>query len=142
MRHEGRCHCGALSVAFESAQDPARIPLRNCGCSFCRLHGVTAVTDPAGRLELRVSDPELVSRYQFGQRTSEFFLCRRCGVHIAAVCGIDGATYASLNANVLEDRDAFTQPPTPVGAEDEDLARRLARRRTVWTRTTVSARPG
>ncbi len=137
MRHEGRCHCGALSVAFESNQDPARIPLRECGCSFCRLHGVTAVTDPAGRLELRVSDPALVSRYQFGLRASEFYVCRRCGVYVAAIATIDGARYASLNANVLQDRPAFTQPPQPVDYGRESAVERIARRRRAWTPASV-----
>src|SRR5512140_729523 len=111
MRHEGRCHCGNLSVTFESAQDPAQMPLRACQCSFCRLQGATAVTDAAGRLELRVGSPALVSRYQFGLRASEFYICARCGVYVAAIATVDGVRYGSLNANVLEDRAAFTQPP-------------------------------
>jgi len=137
MRHAGRCHCGSLTVTFESAQDPARIPLRECGCSFCRLHGVTAVTDPAGRLEVRVSNPGLVSRYQFGLRASEFFICKQCGVYVAAVATIDGASYASLNANVLEDRPAFTQPPQPVDYGRENAVERRARRRRAWTPAVV-----
>ncbi len=137
MRHEGRCHCGALRVTFESAQDPAQIPLRSCSCSFCRVHGVTAVTDPAGRLELRAADPALVSRYQFGLRASEFYVCSRCGVYVAAIATIDGASYASLNANVLEDRAAFTQPPQPVDYGRESFVERTARRRRGWTPATV-----
>ncbi len=137
MRHEGRCHCGNLSVTFESAQDPARIAVRQCQCSFCRLHGVTAVTDPAGRLELRVADPAHVSRYQFGLRASEFFVCGRCGVYVAAIATIDGARYASLNCNVLEDRAAFTQPPQPVDYGRESAVERMARRRRAWTPAAV-----
>ncbi len=137
MTHRGRCHCGNLTVTFETSQPAGALQLRACGCSFCRRHLPAWTTDPAGSLEIRVADARLLSRYQFGLRTSEFLLCRRCGVHVAAVCEIDGATYASLNANVLDDRDAFTQPPTPVDYEDEDVARRLARRRRAWTPTTV-----
>ena len=137
MRHEGRCHCGALSVTFETAQDAARIPLRECQCTFCRLHGVTAMTDPAGRVEVRLGNPELVSRYQFGLRASEFLICRRCGVYVAAVAVIDGASYASLNANVLQDRASFTQRPQPVDYGRESAVERLARRRRAWTPATV-----
>jgi hypothetical protein len=128
-----------VTVTFETAQDPAQIALRSCGCSFCRLHGVTAVTDPAGHLELRVGRPELVSRYQFGLRASEFYICRQCGVYVAAIATIDGARYASLNANVLEDRAAFTQPPQPVDYGRENAVERLARRRHAWTPTVVSS---
>lgn len=137
MRHEGGCHCGNLTVTFETAHEPARIPLRACGCSFCRLHGVTSVTDPAGRLEIRVADAGLVSRYQFGLRASEFFICARCGVYVAAVATIDGASYGSLNCNVLQDRAAFTQPPEPVDYGRETAVQRMARRRRAWTPATV-----
>ncbi len=137
MRHTGRCHCGNLTVTFDTEQDPARIPLRECQCSFCRLHGVTAVTDPAGRLDLRFADPAQLSRYQFGLRASEFYICARCGVYVAAIATVDGARYASLNANVLADRAAFTQPPAPVDYGRESAVERLARRKRAWTPAAV-----
>ena len=43
MSYEGGCHCGNLSVKFETAEDAARLPIRECGCTFCRKHGATAV---------------------------------------------------------------------------------------------------
>lgn len=133
MIHDGRCHCGNLTVRFDSAQEPGRIGLRVCGCTFCRKHAATWVSDPAGALEISVSDAARLSRYQFGRKTSEFLVCATCGVHVAAVATIDGATYASLNCNVLDDRPAFTQPPRPVDFEDEPLADRVTRRRRGWT---------
>jgi hypothetical protein len=137
MGHEGRCHCGNLSVTFKTAQDAGQVPIRECGCSFCRKHGATAVTDPAGSIEVRVADSELLSRYQFGLRTSEFFVCARCGVYLAAVCVIDGAVYASLNCNVLDDRAAFTQQPVRVHYDQETADNRIARRRRAWTPASV-----
>lgn len=133
MRYEGGCHCGALTVLFETAQDPGRAPLRRCGCTFCRKHGATAVTDPAGSLEIRIHDAGRVSRYVFGLRTSEFLVCSRCGVYVAAICVVDGALYGTLNLNVLEGAAAFTQPPTPVEYDAEDVEQRLARRKRGWT---------
>jgi hypothetical protein len=86
---------------------------------------------------VRIGDAELLSRYRFGLGTSEFFTCRRCGVYVAAVCVIDGATYASLNCNVLDDRAAFTQPALRVAYDQEAVADRLARRRRAWTPASV-----
>ncbi len=137
MRFDGRCHCGNLEVSFETAQPPEALQLRECGCTFCRRHGATAVTDPAGALELRLRDPREVSRYRFGLRTSDFLVCRTCGVFVAAVCTIDGGTYGTLNANVLDERGAFTRAPAPVRYEAEDAAARIARRRRAWTPATV-----
>ena len=137
MSYEGGCHCGNLSVKFETAEDAARLPIRECGCTFCRKHGATAVTDPAGALDVRIADAGLLSRYRFGLRTSEFFVCSRCGVYVVAVCVVGGASFASLNCNVLDERAAFTQPPLPVAYDDETAEDRLARRRRAWTPATV-----
>jgi hypothetical protein len=133
MRFEGGCHCGNLEVTFEASRAPAALQLRACGCTFCRRHGQVSVTDPAGSLEIRLRDPAEVSRYVFGLRTSEFLVCRRCGVFVAAVCAIDGETYATLNVNTLAARAVFTQAPTPVSFEGETAPERLARRRRAWT---------
>ena len=136
-RFDGRCHCGNVEVAFETARPPGAIPLRACGCSFCRRHGAVAVTDPAGRLEVRLRRPADVSRYRFGLRTADFLVCRTCGVYVAAVCAIDGALYATLNANVLDARQAFTQAPAAESYDREDAGERLARRRRAWTPATL-----
>jgi hypothetical protein len=137
MRFDGRCHCGSLEVTFETARSPEETPLRRCGCSFCRRHGAVAATDPAGRLELRLREAGSASRYVFGLRTSEFYVCRTCGVYVAAVCALDGEAYATLNLNVLDAREAFTQTPAPVDYDGEDVERRLARRRRMWTPAVV-----
>src|SRR5690349_23850600 len=114
MKYEGRCHCGNLGVTFETTEPAGQLPLRKCGCTFCQKHGAAWTTDPAGSLEVRVGDEQLLSRYRFGLGTSEFLICRTCGVHVAAVCVIAGATYAALNCNVLDDRAPFTQLALPV----------------------------
>src|SRR5574341_2207715 len=137
MRFDGRCHCGNVEVGFETAQPPDSLRLRECGCTFCRRHGSTALTDPAGRLEVRLRDPRQVPRYRFGLRTADFLVCRTCGVFVAAVCTVAGATYATLNANVLERRADFTSAPLPVAYDAETAAERLARRRRAWTPAVV-----
>lgn len=142
MRYDGHCHCGNLQVGFETARPPASLPLRACDCTFCRRHGATAVTDPGGHLEIRISDPRELSRYGFALRTADFLVCRTCGVFVAATCTVDGATYATLNANVLEARASFTQPPAPVSYGAEDAAARLARRARLWTPATVREHAG
>jgi hypothetical protein len=141
MTFAGRCHCGNAEVVFETVHPPGEVKLRACGCSFCRLHGSTAVTDPAGRLEIHLRDPGQVSRYRFALRTADFLVCRTCGVYVAAVCLIDGAHCATLHANVLERRAAFTQAPVPVDYDGEDAVTRIARRRRSWTPASLHGTP-
>jgi hypothetical protein len=137
MRFDGGCHCGNIAVTFETSQSPASLQLRQCGCTFCRRHGQVSVTDPAGRLEVRLRDPDATSRYQFGLRASDFLICRTCGVFVTAVCIIDGKTYGTLNVNTLADRPAFTQRPVPIDFDGENVEQRLARRRRAWTPAVV-----
>ena len=80
----GACHCGQVEVAFETAMSVADLPLRACGCSFCRRHGTKAVADPNGRLTIS-APPNGLNRYRFGlahRRLSDLpdlrGLCRGC----------------------------------------------------------------
>ena len=70
---------------------------------------------------------------RFGSGSAEFLLCRRCGVYIGAVCDTAAGLRATINTNSLDDRAAFTQPPTAVDHDGEHLEDRLARRARTWT---------
>ena len=132
----GGCHCGAITVAFETSRAPEALPLRACQCSFCRRHGARNTTDPAGRLHLVAARDALV-RYRFGLRTADFLLCGRCGIYVA--CVVDDV-FASLNSRVLDDAARLTQPATPVDYDGETAEARLARRRARWTPATIELR--
>ena len=127
-------------MTFETANRPEDLQLRECACGFCRRHGATAVTDPAGSLELRIRDAGEVSRYRFALRTADYVVCRTCGVFVGALCTIEGSTYATLNANVLEARASLTRRPVAVDYDGESAAERIARRRARWTPATLRDR--
>ena len=134
----GGCHCGALRVCFVPSIPPEQVPLRQCACSFCRRHGATTATDPAGRLAIDVVDLAEAVRYRFGPRTADFLLCGRCGVYVAAVMETEGGTVATLNINVLKERAAFTAQPESISYEGESAQHRRLRRAKHWTLTTVT----
>ena len=136
-RLAGRCHCGNVQLIFETDLPPEQLPLRACQCTFCRAHAALNTTDPAGSVEIVVDDAAELSRYEFGLRTAEFLICRRCGVYLAAVCTVDGSLYATINVNVLEDRSAFSRPAESMRYDGEDAAGRLARRKARWTPATL-----
>ncbi len=133
----GRCHCGNMEALFETPNRPESLALRACACGFCRAHGMRATSDPAGRLTVTLRDPEGVNRYRFGLGTADFFVCRTCGVYLAAVMSEGDDAWGIVNINALDDSDAFTQVIAAMdyGAEDEDGRR--ARRRAKWTPATV-----
>ena len=133
---EGGCHCGNLTVRFETARPPADFSVRSCQCSFCRRHGTRTIADPAGRMHLTVRDPAQLSRYRFGLKTADFLVCRECGVYVGATYHEGGRSWSLVNAPVLAERDLFGQPATPTDHDAETAPARRARRRSSWTPTT------
>jgi hypothetical protein len=129
----GNCHCGNIEVVFKTSLRPDQLPLRACACSYCRRQGAHTTSDPNGHASITVREPEQLSRYQFGLKTHEFLVCRRCGVYVAAVSEIEGRCYATINANTLEDRETLTGSVQVMQYGDENAAGRIARRKVNWT---------
>lgn len=137
MKLKGGCHCGNLSLEFETGLEPAALPLRACQCTFCRSHAALSTSDPQGSVSLSSKDASLVQRYRFGLGLTDFLICRRCGVYLLAMMEIDGRPYAVINANVLERRAEMISPLQPMDYDGEDAAARLARRKGRWTPVAV-----
>jgi len=132
--YTGSCHCGGVTVEFETPTDPAALPLRECQCGFCRRHGAISVSDPRGRIRYIENRSGAMRRYQFGMKSADYILCRDCGVYLGAVMTVDGRdVFATTNLRAYPDRDRFTQAPSPIVYEEEGLDARRARRRERWT---------
>jgi hypothetical protein len=128
----GGCHCGNVAVLFETALDPHALSLRACQCSFCRRHGGITTSDPAGQLVVEVREREQLQRYRFALGITDFLVCRTCGVYVAAVMETDGRVLGVLNVNVLDEREPFARPATPMEYGAEGAADREGRRAKVW----------
>ncbi|RUT81381.1 MULTISPECIES: aldehyde-activating protein [unclassified Mesorhizobium] len=142
--HTGGCHCGNIRLEFSTELEPPQTEVRACQCSFCVRHGSRAVADPNGRLVISVKDETQLRRYQFGLRTADYLICRRCGVYVAAIARDDDAIARDDDAraiviiNALDDRERFNQEPVRVDFDAESRAQRQARRRTHWTPVEMS----
>ncbi|RWO90121.1 hypothetical protein [Mesorhizobium sp.] len=142
--HTGGCHCGNIRLEFSTELEPPQTEVRACQCSFCVRHGSRAVADPNGRLVISVKDETQLRRYQFGLRTADYLICRRCGVYVAAIARDDDAIARDDDAraiviiNALDDRERFNQEPVRVDFDTENRAQRRARRRRHWTPVEMS----
>ena len=132
MNIEGSCHCGNLSFELSWEPEPAGIPARACGCSFCLKHGGVWTSNPAGSLRVKVENPALVEKYAFGTRTAEFHICRRCGVVPFVTSDIDGRTYAVVSVNAFDNVDRSRLRVEPMSFEGEETSSRLERRKRNW----------
>jgi hypothetical protein len=134
---DGGCHCGAITIQLASARAPDQLPVRTCGCTFCRKHRPRYTSDPAGHVTVRVVDEAQLGRYRFGLRLADFLICRTCGVFVAAYePGQPGR--AVINLETLARAADFTAEPSQLTVYDsEDAATRTARRARTWTPATL-----
>ena len=131
--YSGSCHCGNLEIRFETALPLDALPVRACACSFCTRHGTRCTSDPAGRVEIRVHDPERLERYRFGLATTDYLVCRTCGVYVAAVLDDKAGAVAIVNINGLTEANHGWKAAKTVTYDGETEPERRARRLGTWT---------
>jgi hypothetical protein len=122
-----------MRVTLRLSKEPEQMAVRACTCSFCRAHAPRLISDPDGSFEISAIDWTTVQRYRFETRTSDFLLCGRCGVFIAAVTDADAPSpRAVLNVNCLAERDRFSDAPVLRNFDGETPEIRRARHNTNW----------
>ncbi len=132
MRIEGGCHCGNVRYVLDWPGDPKEMPGRACTCAFCAKHGGLWTSHRDAALSATVADASLVSRYRFGTKTADFFVCARCGAVPFVTSAIDDRLYAVVNVNTLEGIDRSALARTPAQFDGEATGERLERRKQNW----------
>lgn len=100
-------------------------------CGFCVRHRASAISDPDGLLELTLP-PGTPEPYRFGLGITDFHVCDRCGVFVAAIWWDGKHAYGVANVPALDERHRFA-PAVAADFEGETIADREARRRRTWT---------
>jgi hypothetical protein len=132
MLIHGKCHCGNIAFSLTWEPDPAEIPARACGCSFCVKHGGVWTSNAKGALRVAVRDAGRVNRYAFGTRTAEFHICKGCGAVPVVTSEIDGRLYAVVSVNAFDNVDPSMLRRAPISFEGEEVDSRLERRKRGW----------
>jgi hypothetical protein len=128
----GSCHCGNVSFTLDWQPDPAEIPARACGCSFCTKHGGVWTSYAPGHLRVRERRPDRVARYEFGTKTAEFHVCSDCGIVPVVTSRIENRVYAVVSVNAFDNVDALRLRRIPASFDGESEGDRLARRQRNW----------
>lgn len=128
----GGCHCGRFRIELSTWRAAEDFTPRADGCGFCRRHNAAAIADPDGFLVVR-APADAPEPYRFGLMITDFHVCDRCGVWVAATWCDGEHLYGVVNVPALDDRALFSAAPVDVDFDHEDRAAREARRRTNWT---------
>ena len=134
MRIDGRCHCGNIRYVLDWPDDEIRIMVRACGCGFCVKHGGSWTSHREAELRAEIHDPSRVSKYRFGTRTADFYVCSHCGAVPFVTSLIDDCLYAVVNVNTFEEIDTSSLDRTPTSFDGEGSDERLERRKRNWIR--------
>jgi hypothetical protein len=129
----GSCHCRNIRFSLDWPDTGPTIPVRACGCSFCRKHGGVWTSNPRGRFRLQVADASKAAPYRFGTESADFHVCAVCGVAPIVTCVLDGARFAVVNANTFDNVERTDLSVAAADFEGETMETRLARRRRNWT---------
>ena len=132
MKIEGACHCGNISYVLTWPGSGTEIPVRECGCTFCRKHGGAWTSHRDSELTAVLDDESFVSKYRFGTTTAEFYVCSLCGAVPFVISDIENQLYAVVNVNTFEGVDSSTLIRSSTNFDGEDTDSRLERRRRNW----------
>jgi hypothetical protein len=138
-RIHGSCHCGNIRFTFDWPDREAAIPVRACGCSHCTKHRGVWTSHPQGRFRLHVDDDTRLTRYRFGTKSADFYVCSTCGVVPIVTCMIENSRYAVVNVNTFDDADKSRLVEAAANFDGETAEDRCARRRRNWTPEAVGS---
>lgn len=128
----GSCHCANIKFVLTWPENTTNIATRECSCSFCKKHGGAWTSNVDATLRGIIENSAAISKYQFGSKTAEFFICSQCGAVPFVVSDVDNHTYAVVNTNCFDDFASFTFNSEETDFEGEETDDRLARRKSRW----------
>jgi len=129
---EGGCHCGNIRFTLSWPEAEIEIPVRKCGCTFCQKHGGSWTSNRMSELTATIEDDARVSRYNFGTKTADFYVCSYCGVVPFVLSDIDDNLYAVVSTNAFADTPGFSLSSSATDFDGEDTGSRLERRKRNW----------
>lgn len=130
---DGGCHCGVITYIYQTAVPPADWSIRACQCTFCLAHAALSTSDPQGSILFEVADAGCLQKYRFGLKTTDFLVCRNCGVYIGACIDTDRGSYGIVNVRALHEQPASMAAVLPISYDSENTAARVSRRQDRWT---------
>ena len=132
MNIAGKCHCGNISFDFNWPGDENRMPVRACECTFCVPRNATYTSHPDGSLSTYIRDETRISKYRFGTKTADFYVCSTCGFVPFVTSEIEGNLYGVVNVNTLQSIDKNILEHSTGSFDGEGTGERLTRRSRSW----------
>lgn len=132
IKIDGACHCGIIRFTLLWPASELDIPVRKCGCTFCQKHAGAWTSNRSSELVIEIGDQSLVSKYNFGTKTADFYVCSVCGAVPFVLSEIDEKQYAVVNVNTFREIGDLSLCESSTNFDGEGVANRFERRRNNW----------
>lgn len=129
---DGTCHCGNIPFVLRWPESETDIPIRKCDYTFCQKHTAAWTSHRSAEQAIKINDRSRISKYNFGTKTADFFVCSVCGVVPFVLSEIDDQQYAVVNVNTFENIGNFSLSTSSTNFDGEDTVSRLERRKRNW----------
>lgn len=103
------CCCGNIEVTVELSMPTSNYSPRACDCDFCTKHGAAYISDPKGKLAIKVKNSLETLNYKNGSGVADFLTCKLCGVFVVVTFSDKGLLSGSLNSRTLVNREELPQ---------------------------------
>ena len=133
---KGECRCGNMHLELHTHQEEDFFVPRECQCSVCTKNGAQWTSDPNGEARLLIKDNDSVSYYRYEGGTSDFTLCKNCGVMMIVLCEIDGRLRSVVNMKSMTNEN-FTAEKIQTNFDGETYDGRIGRRGQNWNGNTI-----
>ena len=131
-RVNAACHCGNIRFVLLWPDSGVEIPVRMCSCNFCQRRAGSWTSHRNAELVAEIGDPLSVSKYRFGTKTADFYVCSVCGVVPFVISEIAGKQYAVVNVKSFEKLGELSFSSSSTSFDGEGVGDRLERRKRNW----------
>ncbi len=100
------------------------------------MHGASYLSDAQGAASIGIRDSDQLLRYRFGENSSDFLICKRCGIYVAAIIEEQGRCWSALNLRLTNYRDL--EAPQVRRWRDQSRRERIEFRKAVWAPTVMN----
>ena len=128
----GACHCRNICFSLLWPEPATDIPVRMCGCTFCQVRTGSWTSHHEAVLLAEIKDSSSVSKYRFGTKTADFYVCSVCDVVPFVISEIDDRQYAVVNVNSFDRIGTLLFSSSSTDFDGEDTGSRLERRKRNW----------
>jgi hypothetical protein len=86
-------------------------------------------------VRIAIAETDKVSKYRFGHRTADFYVCRNCCAVPVVSSEIDGTTIGLVDVRMIQNSSWSGADTASHDYEGEPVGARLARRKSNWMGT-------